>query len=90
MPVTLTVWVSLSKCKCPATTTWCAYIFLCLQVIIELSVRSADVSKTLIDRLLRQNHRDILMINSQCMATDATAEILYRIGLHHDSNAATR
>mgnify|MGYP001795743135 FL=1 len=53
-------------------------------------MRSADVSKTLIDRLLRQNHRDILMINSQCMATDATAEILYRIGLHHDSNAATR
>lgn len=60
------------------------------QVIIELSVRSADVSKILIDRLLRQNHRDILMINSQSMATDATAEILYRIGLHHDNNASTR
>lgn len=60
------------------------------QVIIELSVRSIEISKDVIDILLRQNHRDLVLVHSTSMASDATAEILYRICLHQDGYTSVR
>jgi len=43
-----------------------------------------------IDILLRQNKRDLVLIDCDSMATDATSEILYRICLHRDAHSASR
>lgn len=60
------------------------------KVITELSIRSIDISKMVLDILLRHNHHDIMMLNAESMATDATAEILHNICMYQDSHLPSR